>query len=104
MQRFTCFSTLSYIPPYPLKFRLIFQSIIKIERSSMNHFLDIAGAFLYVAFRILVLPVLLVLSCMFAAFTLLKFIAALPNKVRRIKVKLTPPLYRVIRFRFSLSK
>jgi hypothetical protein len=64
----------------------------------MNHLLDITGFFLYLFYKVLVFPLLLLLGSCFTLIALLKGIWTLARLVRSIKVRPLAPLYRLARF------
>jgi len=70
----------------------------------MVHFLDITGAILYLAFRIIVLPVLVVVFGLFLVLTCIKLIYKLSKQVAAIQLKPIGSLSRVIRWRLHFSK
>jgi hypothetical protein len=64
----------------------------------MNHLLDITGFFLYLIYKVLVFPLLLVLGTCFTLITLVKGFWSLVRMVRSIKLRPLAPLYRLARF------
>jgi hypothetical protein len=70
----------------------------------MIYLLDITGAFFYLVFRVLILPVLAVVGCFFAVLLLIKTIRNLNRRLRAIKLQPVQPLYRLARVRLNLSK
>lgn len=70
----------------------------------MAHLLDILGTFLYIGFRVVILPVLVCLSLFFAALSLLKAVLRFAKWVRRLKFTAIQPSYILARFRFASNK
>jgi hypothetical protein len=68
------------------------------------YFLDITGAFLYVAFRILVFPLVAALQSIFLIVALVQQLKKFRAQLRTIKIKPAVPLYRFVRLRFHFIK
>lgn len=70
----------------------------------MIHFFDITGLFLYMAFRIVIVPALLLLSVAWLLLLCIKTILKAGRYLRAIRLKPVEPRFRFLRFRFHLSK
>jgi len=70
----------------------------------MIYLIDIIGALLYMIFRIVILPVLLVVGCFFAVLLLIKTINTISRFIRSMHVKPALPLFRFAKVRLHLSK
>ena len=65
----------------------------------MIHFIDITGLLLYIIFRILILPVLLVVGCFFILLFMVKTIGNIIGMVRSFSLKLALPRFRFAKLR-----
>ena len=70
----------------------------------MMHFLNITGAFLYLAFRIAMLPMLAFLYSLWMVIVLIRSFIKVTAHLRTLKLKPIAPLYRFVKFRLNLSK
>jgi hypothetical protein len=70
----------------------------------MAHFLDITGAFLYLAFRVIIIPVLVWLSLFFLLLALIKAALRLVKWIGAIKFRVIQPSYLFARIRFASGK
>ena len=69
----------------------------------MNQLLDFTGAYLFIAFRIIVLPLLLILYLFFAVLLLIKYVKIAVNGVHRLKVRKPQPFYSLTRYNHRLD-
>jgi hypothetical protein len=70
----------------------------------MATLLDIIGVFLYIAFRIIVFPIVVLLYFIFFTLVTIRQIHNYSNLIDSIKLKSLIPLYRNIRIRLQLNK
>lgn len=70
----------------------------------MIHFLNITGALLYIAFRIIVFPIVVLVDCLFAVSALITHVGKYGKQIRAVKIKPFFPLFRFTRLRFHFSK
>ncbi len=70
----------------------------------MNSILDIAGTLLYVVFRIITLPLLMVLHCLFALWAATGYLLTGIRLVRRISFHPLQPFLHLFRYRFNLGR
>lgn len=68
----------------------------------MAHFLNIAGLVFYMVFRVIILPVLVVVGCLFMLLAIFKGLKKLHAFITAIRP--ARPLYRFARLRFHFSK
>lgn len=68
------------------------------------YFLNIAGLLLYMAFRIIILPLIVLLYSLWMAIVLVQGIVKITGQLRTLKLKPIEPLYRFVKFRLNLSK
>ena len=71
----------------------------------MIYFIDITGMLLYLVFRIVILPVLLVVGCFFMLLFTIKTTRSLVRMIRSLNLKPAMPLFRFAKLRMlSLGK
>ncbi len=68
----------------------------------MYQLLDFTGAYLYIAFRIITLPLLFVLYLFFAILLLIKYIRIAVKAVCRFKLRKVESFYRSTRYNHNL--